>query len=166
MSEICFVNNKFINRDQAFVHIDDRAFQFADGIYEVILFNNGKLIDGVAHLDRLFKGLSKLNIKHNFLQDEITANILELFAKNNMDNGFVYLQVTRGVAKRNQLIVEGISPTVTMTVDEHKKFSDEDFNRGVKIMSADDIRWHMVNIKTTALLASAMTEPISIVSIS
>lgn len=158
MSKISFLNNKFISRDQACVNIEDRAFQFADGIYEVILFKNGKLIDAKPHLNRLFNGLFKLNIKHNFLQDEIIENILELFAKNDMSEGFVYLQVSRGTVKRFQGIPQNIDVNFSMTVDECKKISDEDFDRGVKIMSADDIRWHMVNIKTTSLLASSLTK--------
>ena len=158
MSQISFVNNQFINRDQAFVSIEDRAFQFADGVYEVILFKNGKLIDAKPHLNRLFNGLSKLSINHNFLQDEIIENILQLFKKNEMEEGFVYLQISRGVAKREPLLPKDISVNFVMTVDAHKEFTDEDFSRGVKIMSADDIRWHMVDVKTTALLASTMAK--------
>ncbi len=158
MTQICFLNNQFLNRDQASVNIEDRGFQLADGVYEVILFKNSTLIDVKLHLNRFFSGLSDLNIEHNFLQDEIIANILELFARNNMSEGFVYLQMTRGVAKRFQGLPKNIAPTFMMTVDHHKQFSDEDFDRGVKIMSAPDIRWHRVNIKTVMLLPSALTK--------
>ncbi len=142
----------------ASINIEDRAFQFADSIYEVILFKNGKLIDATPHLDRLFNGLLKLNIKHNFLQDEIITNILELFRQNQMDEGFVYLQVSRGVAKRAQGLPQNLAPNFSMTVDPHKEFSDEEFAKGVKIISTEDIRWHMVNIKTTALLPASLAK--------
>lgn len=158
MSQISFVNNSFVQRKDASINIEDRAFQFADGIYEVILYQRGKLIDAKPHLDRLFNGLLQLNINHNFLQDEIVENILGLFAKNDLQDGFVYLQVSRGDTKRFQGLPQEIPANFVMTVDEHKNFSDEDFAKGIKIMSADDIRWHMVNIKTTSLLASAMTK--------
>ena len=158
MSQISFVNNNFIQRGNAFISIEDRAFQFADGVYEAILYKQGKLIDAKWHLDRLFNGLLQLKIKHHFLQDEIIANILELFAKNDMQEGFVYLQVTRGVKKRTQGLPQEIAANFVMTVDKTIEFSDEDFLRGVKVMSADDIRWHMVNIKTTSLLASSLTK--------
>tara|TARA_A100001015_G_scaffold258000_1_gene300930 strand:- start:233 stop:1084 length:852 start_codon:yes stop_codon:yes gene_type:complete len=158
MTQICFLNNQFLNRDQASVSIEDRGFQLADGVYEVILFKNSTLIDAKLHLNRFFSGLSDLNIEHNFLQDEIIANILELFAHNKMSEGFVYLQMTRGAAKRFQGLSKNIAPTLMMTVDHHKQFSDEDFERGVKIMSAPDIRWHRVNIKTVMLLPSALTK--------
>lgn len=158
MTQICFLNNQFLNRDQASVSIEDRGFQLADGVYEVILFKNSTLIDAKLHLNRFFSGLSDLNIEHNFLQDEIIANILELFAHNKMSEGFVYLQMTRGAAKRFQGLSKNIAPTFMMTVDHHKQFSDEDFERGVKIMSAPDIRWHRVNIKTVMLLPSALTK--------
>lgn len=158
MSKICFLNGQFIDRSKASINIEDRAFQFADSVYEVILFKNGKLIDIVPHLDRLFDGLLQLNIKHHFLQDEIIANILELFRRNKMDEGFLYLQVSRGVAKRAQGLPQNIEPNFSMTVDGHKKFSDEDFAKGIKIMSADDIRWSFVNIKTTALLPASLTK--------
>lgn len=75
-----------------------------------------------------------------------------------MDEGFVYLQVSRGVAKRMQGLPQNIEPNFSMTVDEHKKFSDEDFTKGVRIVSTDDIRWHMVNIKTTSLLPASMAK--------
>lgn len=158
MTQICFLNNQFLNRDQASVSIEDRGFQLADGVYEVILFKNSTLIDSKLHLDRFFSGLSDLNIEHSFLQDEIIANILDLFARNNMSEGFAYLQMTRGAAKRFQGLVRDIEPTFMMTVDHHKQFSDEDFDLGVKIMSAPDIRWHRVNIKTVMLLPSALTK--------
>ncbi len=158
MSQISFVNNQFIKRNQAFIHIEDRAFQFADGVYEVILLKNGKLIDAKPHLNRLFNGLFKLNINHNFLQDEIVENILKLFKRNEMEDGFVYLQVSRGVAKRQPTLPQNIEPNFVMTVDVCKEFTDEEFAKGVKIMSADDIRWHMVDVKTTALLASSMAK--------
>lgn len=158
MTQICFLNNQFLNRDQASVSIEDRGFQLADGVYEVILFKNSTLVDAKLHLNRFFSGLSDLNIEHNFLQDEIIANILELFARNKMSEGFVYLQMTRGAAKRFQGLSTNIKPTLMMTVDHHKQFSDQDFERGVKIMSAPDIRWHRVSIKTVMLLPSALTK--------
>jgi len=157
MTRISFLNGQFIDHDKAFIHIEDRGFQFADGVYEVILFRNNKLIDAKPHLDRLFRSLSEVNINHKFLQDEIEKIALELFKKNNLDDGFVYMQITRGATNRVPSCPQGLEPTFVMTVASAKNYTEEDFEKGLSLMSADDIRWHRVDIKTVGLLASTLT---------
>lgn len=156
MTRISFLNGQFIDHDKAFVHIEDRGFQFADGVYEVIAFKNSRLVDSKPHLDRLFTGLEELSIKHDFLQDEIEKTALELLSRNNIDDGSVYLQVTRGVNKRVPWVPQGIKPTFVMTANPAKVFTKEEFEKGLSLMTHDDIRWGRVDIKTVALLASSM----------
>jgi len=158
MTQVSFLNGQFVNHDEAFLHIDDRAIQFADGIYEVILFYNNKLIDIDLHLERLFYGLDELGIKFNYDKKELIDNIYNLFPQNNLKSGSVYLQVTRGAAKRIQNYpASNVRPTIIMTVSPLKreitlKEMAEDFN--AKIF--EDIRWKRCDIKSTSLLANTM----------
>lgn len=157
MTRISFLNGQFIDHDKAFVHIEDRGFQFADSVYEVILFHKEKLIDAKPHLDRLFRSLDKVNIKHNFSQDKIIADVIELFKKNNLETGFVYMQITRGSTNRVPYCPKDLNPTFVMTVAQSKNYTKEDFEKGLSLMSHDDIRWQRCDIKTVALLASSLT---------
>ncbi len=156
MPRISFLNNEFIDHKNAFIHIDDRGFQFADSVYEVILFSANKLVDGQEHIERLFRSLSEINIKHNFLQDEIIKNAIQLFKLNNIDYGSLYIQVTRGVHTRIPKIPNDLQPNFIMTVSPAKVFSGEEFEQGLRLMSHNDIRWGRVDIKTTGLLASTL----------
>lgn len=156
MTRISFLNNQFIDHDQAFIHIEDRGFQFADSVYEVILFRNNQLVDIKPHLNRLFRSLKEISINHNFIQDEIEKNAYELLKRNNISDGSVYIQISRGRFNRLQNIPPNLEPTFIMTAMKAKNFSQEDFEKGLKLMSHDDIRWGRVDIKTTGLLASTM----------
>src|SRR3990167_10060178 len=110
MTRISYVNGTFVPHEEAFIHIEDRGFQFADGIYEVILFNN-RLIDFEWHIERLFFSLDAIKIKFNLTIEQIQNIVLELLAKNKLTTGSVYLQITRGVSPRNLLLVKDIEPT-------------------------------------------------------
>ena len=85
MSRISYLNGQFLPHENCLVHIEDRGFQFADGAYEVTLFENGKLIDGNAHIERFFRSLREMKIEHNFSAEEFQKIQFELFAKNNLD---------------------------------------------------------------------------------
>lgn len=157
MSRISYLNGQFIDHDKAFVHIEDRGFQFADGVYEVIFFHKNKLIDAKPHFDRLFRSLNEINIKHNFLQEQLNNVVLDLFKKNNLETGYVYMQVTRGATNRVPHLPQGLEPTVVMTVAQGKVFSDEEFNQGLSLMTHEDFRWLRCDIKSVALLASSFS---------
>jgi len=154
---ISFLNNQFLNHDKAFVHIEDRGFQFADGIYEVIFFHQGRLIDADPHIKRLFRSLHEMKIEHNFSEAEIKKISLELFAKNNLQDGFVYMQITRGATNRVPNCPSGLQPTIVMTVSPAKKFTPEEFDAGLSLMTHDDFRWQRCDIKSVGLIASSMS---------
>jgi D-alanine transaminase len=156
MARISYLNGEFLEHDKCFIHIEDRGFQFADGAYEVTLFDNGKLVDGDFHIERFFRSLRELKIEHNFTADYLEELQLELFAQNNLDAGTCYIQITRGVAKRVPNFPKNINATISATISPRKKMSDEDFARGVSLMSHDDIRWQRCDIKSIALFASSM----------
>ena len=157
MSRISYLNGEFLPHEKCFVHIEDRGFQFADGAYEVTLFENGKLVDGDLHLQRLMRSLNELNIEHNFTLEELTKIQLELFAKNNFStSAFCYLQITRGFSNRMPSCPKGLKNTIVATVSAKKIISTEEFENGYKVMTHDDIRWHRCDIKTVNLLASTL----------
>lgn len=155
--QISYLNGKFLPHDQCLIHIEDRGFQFADGVYEVTLFNNGKLIDNKNHINRLFRSLKELNIKHDFDEDFLTNLQLNLFAKNNInDSGYCYLNITRGTAERIGNHPQNIKPTINAFV---RKIDNPIINNKletIKTITHDDIRWLRCDIKSVGLCASAM----------
>jgi len=154
MERVSFVNGKFLPHSQCFVHIEDRGFQLADGVYEVILLKNNKLIDIDWHLQRLFRSLAELEIKFEQNKTYLEQIILELFAKNNLTDGSVYLQITRGATNRQQIFPTNISPTITATVSPLKIINQQDLENGLSVQTHQDIRWQRCDIKSTSLLAS------------
>ena len=156
MSRISYLNGEFLPHENCFVHIEDRGFQFADGVYEVTLFKNGRLIDGDFHIERLFRSLREVNIEHDFSKDDLKKLQFELFAKNNMEQGICYLQVTRGATLRTPTCPKGLKPTINATVSLGKSLTDQEFEAGVAVLTHDDIRWGRCDIKTVGLLASSL----------
>jgi D-alanine transaminase len=156
MSRISYLNGQFLPHEKCFVHIEDRGFQFADGVYEVTLFKNGKLIDVEAHLQRLWRSLAEIKIAHNFVADDLKKMQLELFAQNKMSEGNCYLQITRGASNRVPNCPKDLTPTIVATVSLGKKMSDEEFEKGVSLMTHEDIRWQRCDVKSVGLLASTL----------
>ena len=121
-----------------------------------MLFVNKKLLDFHPHIKRLFRSLDEIKIKHNIKKDEIEKIALQLFEKNKMANGSVYMQITRGVANRMAWFPTETTPSVIMTVSPTKIVTPQDFAKGASMMSHDDIRWQRCDIKTVGLLASTL----------
>ncbi|MBU6141338.1 MAG: aminotransferase class IV [Proteobacteria bacterium] len=155
MSRISYLNGQFLPHENCLIHIEDRGFQFADGVYEVTLFENGKLIDGDAHIERFFRSLREMKIEHSFTAEELKKIQFELFAKNNLSAGTCYIQITRGAANRTPWFPKNIQPTISATVSARKKVSAEEFTRGYTFMTHEDIRWKRCDIKSVALFASS-----------
>jgi D-alanine transaminase len=156
MTRISYLNGEFLPHEKCFVHIEDRGFQFSDGVYEVTMMVNGKLIDGEGHIDRLFRSLSEIKIEHSFTKQDIENIMLELFAHNKMSSGTCYLQITRGLHNRVPFVPKGIKPTINATVSPIKSVSKEEFEAGFTAMTHEDIRWQRCDIKTVGLLASTL----------
>ena len=162
MERISFLNGKFLPHDQAFIHIDDRATQFGDGVYEVILFHNNRLIDFDEHLQRLFRSLAAIELKFDRTQEKLKQEFKEIFLKlfqeNNLPNGYVYLQITRGVAARTQIFPTNCTPTIIATVAPNKIIAQKDLDDGLFAVTSADIRWGRCDIKSTALLANILVK--------
>lgn len=155
MNRVSYLNGEFLPHEKCFVHIEDRGFQFADAVYEVTLFANGKLIDGDRHIERLFRSLREMKIEHSFTKEQIEKIQLDLFAKNNMDEGTCYIQISRGQHTRIPQIPQNIQPTINATVSPRKSVSEEEFENGFTAITHEDIRWHRCDIKSVALFASS-----------
>ena len=101
MARIAYVNGQYVPHRNAAVHVEDRGYQFADGVYEVFAVMAGKLIGEQGHLDRLAHSLSELRIKWPLSRAALMVVIKEIVRRNHVRDGLVYLQVTRGVAPRD-----------------------------------------------------------------
>ncbi len=152
--KISYINGQFLPHDKCLIHIDDRGFQFADGVYEVTLLKDGRLIDGFNHIERLFRSLKELDILHNFTHQFISDIQLQLFAKNNINNGFCYLNVTRGVHSRIQN-QPSAKPTINAIVTVIDDIDDQSL-QPINVISHQDLRWLRCDIKSVGLCASSM----------
>ena len=158
MIKYAYLNGKFINHKNAKIHIEDRAVQFADSVYEVVPIYSKKLIDTKFHLQRLTSSLSALNIKYKFYENQLTAIFCKIIKKNNVNNGIIYLQITRGVQPRNHIYKDHLKPTIII-YSQHKSFNipNKDF-KGVEVITLEDLRWSRANLKTVNLLPNILAE--------
>lgn len=157
MNRISYLNGKFLPHENCLVPIEDRALQFGDGVYEVILFKNNKLIDDAFHIERLFRSLNEVKIIHNFTKEFLQDLAKNLFEKNNLTEGSIYLQISRGVMNRIQNCPTGFEPTIIATVSPLKNFTQAEFEQGISVITSEDIRWHRVDIKSLNLLPAVLT---------
>ncbi len=158
MQKISYVNGRYIPHQQASVHIEDRGYQFADGVYEVIALEQGILVDVVPHLERLERSLGALEIAIPMSRAALLSVMNILFHYNNCQSGCVYIQVTRGVAKRNHDFPKGIKPALVITVSGPKTPSDAMRSHGVGAITHPDIRWGRRDIKSIALLPNILAK--------
>jgi len=151
-----WVNGRFLPLEQATVHIEDRGFQFADGIYEVIACLHGVFVDLDAHLARLARSCDAIAIPMPMPADQLASLVHEAYARNPFADAAIYIQITRGVTPRSHNVPAGIEPTVVVTVRELKQPSREQLDRGAAAITLQDIRWQRCDIKSTALLGTVM----------
>ena len=154
-----YVNGEFKTEDQAKISVFDRGLLFSDSLYEVTTVINGKLIDFNNHMKRLDRSMKELNFKKLLNHKEILVFHRKLIELNNLQEGMIYLQVTRGVADRSfDMPKNEIEPTVFAFTQEKKIIDSEGAKNGIKIMTVDDMRWKRCDIKTTQLLYSSMVK--------
>lgn len=159
MSRIVYVNGRYQPYARATVHVEDRGFQFADGVYEVIAIMNGGLVDEEGHLVRLERNLDELRIRHPMTRAALRAVLAETVRRNRVRQGSLYLQITRGAAKREFAFPEGLRPTVVAiarAVDFAKSAAAA--AKGVAAVLLPDLRWARCDIKTVALLPAALAK--------
>ena len=156
MPEIAYVNGEFLPLERAMVHVEDRGFQFADSVYEVMRTYNGKLFAAEEHIARLFRSLSALELEHRFTAKELIGIAEEAVLRAGFAEAMVYLQVTRGVAKRYRGVPARCAPTVVMTVRELHHPPPSQWENGLTCITVPDNRWGRCDIKTVALLANVL----------
>jgi D-alanine transaminase len=156
MSRTVYVNGRYVPEAEAKISIFDRAFLFGDGVYEVTAVLAGRPIDMEAHLARLDRSLEEMAIAPPLTHAELRALHQELIARNRLDEGVVYLEITRGVADRDFAYPEAARPTVAAFTQARALIDNPYAASGVKVITIPDIRWKRRDIKSTALLAQAM----------
>jgi D-alanine transaminase len=156
MSGIVYLNGKIVRKEEAAVSPEDRGFNFADGIYEVIKYYNGKPFRYSDHLDRLKRSLREVYIEFNDC-DQLESVFQELLERNELANSDagVYLQISRGSQTRIHRFPENIQPTVYARVFPFASKWDQ-LNIGVKVITTEDIRWLRCDIKSISLLPNVM----------
>ncbi len=159
MSAIAYVNGRYLPQHQAMVHVEDRGYQFSDGIYEYIAFYNRTLLDEAPHLDRLKRSLQELSIPMPVTLAALKLIMRELIARNGREHGGLYLQATRGVARRDHPFPKyPVKPTLVMTVCAPKFAKDNEIKNGVGVITHPDLRWLRRDIKSVSLLANVLAK--------
>ncbi|MEX1035637.1 MAG: D-amino-acid transaminase [Sneathiella sp.] len=159
MSRIAYVNGQYVPHRTASVHIEDRGYQFADGVYEVVTIFNNRMIDEEGHLDRLWRSLDELKMAAPMKRAPLKMVMREVIRQNGITNGIIYLQVTRGVAPRDHPFPKDTPPALVMTakrlsMDKAQKTAEA----GVNVITVPDIRWARRDIKSVSLLPNVLAK--------
>ena len=155
MSRIVYVNGEYLPEEDAKISVFDRGFLMADAVYEVTSIIDGKMIDFKGHAARLERSLSELDMKAACTMDELEAIHREMIARNNLTEGLVYLQVTRGIADRD-FTYPDVEPSMVLFTQAKNVVNSPMAKHGMKVISIPDIRWGRRDIKTVQLLAPSM----------
>ena len=156
MSRIAYVDGRYVPHRHASVHIEDRGFQFADGIYEVVAVIGGRRFDEPRHLDRLERSLGELDIAMPMSRAALASVMDEVVRRNRVKHGILYLQITRGSAPRDHAWRDEATPVVVMTARRQLPPSDQTVKDGVAVITAPDQRWRRNDIKSVALLGNVL----------
>lgn len=165
MSRVAYVNGSYCPLKEAAVHVEDRGYQFADGVYEVIGLRNGRLVDAQGHYDRLWRSMSELRIAEPMSETAMRLVIDELIRRNRMANALIYIQVTRGVAARDFKFPGGAAKpgsqqgsSIVITVRPAKMDHSAQLENGVTVVTVPDLRWKRRDIKSVALLPQVLAK--------
>ena len=153
-----FLNGEYLKEDEAKVSIFDRGFVFGDGVYEVVPVVEGVVLDKEPFLERFDRSLNELKLGWPMSRDEFLVMINELIKRNGVNEGGVYMQVTRGVAPRAFAYPKDITPTVMAFSFEKEIINSPKAKSGIKVVTVDDIRWKRRDIKSIALLGQCMAK--------
>lgn len=160
MSRIAYVNGRYLRRSEAAVNVEDRGYQFADGVYEVCEVRGGRLVEERGHLERLLRSLKELRIAEPMSLAALGTVMRETVRRNRVRNGIVYVQVTRGVARRDHAFPSApVRPAVVVTATR-LDFAKMDAMaaEGIAVVTMPDNRWDRVDIKSIALLPNVLAK--------
>ncbi|MDG1880228.1 MAG: D-amino-acid transaminase [Paracoccaceae bacterium] len=156
MSRIVYVNGEYVSEESAVISVFDRGFLMADAVYEVTSVLDGKLLEFDGHLKRLKRSLSELDMQEPDAINDLLEIHRTLVRDNQVDQGGVYLQVTRGVADRDFIYPENVKSTLVMFTQSKDILGSKLVEKGMKVISIDDLRWGRRDIKTVQLLYPSM----------
>ncbi len=164
MSRTAYVNGRYLPMRSAMVHVEDRGYQFGDGVYEVCEVREGRLIDERRHLARLQRSLDELRIRAPMSPKALGIVLREVIARNRIGYGIVYFQVTRGVARRDHAFPSPeVEPILVVTARPLSSTRNEmSAANGIAVVSAPDNRWDRVDIKSIGLLPNVLARQAAI----
>ncbi|MBN2752671.1 MAG: D-amino-acid transaminase [Rhodospirillaceae bacterium] len=158
MNRIVYLNGAWLPENEAKVSIFDRGYVFGDAIYEVTAVVGGKLVDYAGHTARLHRSIGEVGIVCPLSPDELLAVHREIVTRNNLDEGLIYLQISRGAADRDFHFPKNPVPTLSMFTQAKKVLENPLYDTGISIITVPDIRWGRRDIKTVQLLAPSMAK--------
>lgn len=160
MSRIAYVNGSYRPLAEAAVHIEDRGFQFADGVYEVCEIRDGMVVDETRHLDRLWRSLGELSIAAPMGRPALKIVMHEVMRRNRVRDGLVYLQVTRGAARRDFVFPDPPVPPslIVLARPTDRGKADTLAATGIAVVTVPESRWARVDIKSTSLLPNVLAK--------
>ncbi|MCX2682811.1 aminotransferase class IV [Campylobacter sp. MIT 21-1685] len=151
--DIVFVNGEFLRSTEATISVFDRGFLFGDGVYEVLPIVEGKIIDREEFWERFKRSLKAISLEIPYKEDEFEELINHLLVKNSLQEGGVYIQITRGIASREFAFLKGLKPSIFIFVFECDILNNKAEKNGLSIISVPDLRWKRRDIKTISLIA-------------
>ncbi len=158
MPELLYLNGEVMPVEEGRVSVEDRGFQFADGVYDVAVVYDGKPYELKEHVERLFRSAQLLEIDIPHTPEEVEAICMELLAKSGIPGCLLYMQVTRGYARRSHAFPDDVTPTVVIYTREFTGRPAEFYEKGVSTITVPDDRWGRCNIKTVALLPNCLAK--------
>lgn len=160
MPRIAYVNGRYTRHADAAVHIEDRGYQFADGVYEVCEVARGFIMDMTRHLDRLDRSLRELRIDWPMNRKALAMVMAEVVRRNRVEHGLVYLQVTRGVSPRDHYFpTASVQPAIVVTAKRSDPVAAaRRAEQGIKVITVPENRWDRVDIKTVGLLPNVLAK--------
>ncbi|MGY9055277.1 MAG: D-amino-acid transaminase [Alphaproteobacteria bacterium] len=158
MSRISYVNGRYVLHAEAMVSVEDRGFQFADGIYEVIGVYNGGFVDEIPHLDRWDRSLAALHLPPAMPRAAMRQVMAQMIRRNRVKDGILYMQLTRGAARRDAPFPAHSRPSLVMTARSQKLPSAEQVAKGNVLKSVPEIRWSRCDVKSVALLPNVLAK--------
>ncbi|MBM08345.1 MAG: D-amino acid aminotransferase [Magnetovibrio sp.] len=156
MARIAYVNGRYLPHRQAMVHIEDRGYQFADGVYEVIAIHKGRFLGEKGHMDRLEHSLNELSITAPLARKPMMHILREVVRKNRVYHGLVYMQITRGVAARDHPFPAKCVSSMVVTAVKRPPIDKKQLLAGISVISTPDLRWKRRDIKSISLLPNVL----------
>ncbi len=156
MARIAYVNGRYLPHGEAMVHIEDRGYQFADGVYEVMAVHKGRFLGEKGHMDRLEHSLNELSITAPMSRKPMMHILREVVRRNRVCHGLVYMQITRGVAPRDHPFPEKCVSSMVVTAVRRAPIDKRQLLAGIAVISTPDLRWKRRDIKSISLLPNVL----------